>query len=104
MKTSYKLLLISGIIVALGLIIHFPGHKMARAHVNSKTAVEDHPLLCTSCHLYTSKNKLLSKLVNADYFSPFNLAVSKDGNRLYVVAQEGNELLTVDTENHRVLN
>src|SRR5450759_1842331 len=104
MKTSYKLLLISGIIVALGLIIHFPGHKMARAHVNSKTAVEDHPLLCTSCHLYTSKNKLLSKLVNADYFSPFNMAISKDGSKLYVVAQEANELLVVDSKNRTVIN
>ena len=104
MKTSYKLLLTSGIIVALGLIIHFPGHKMARDHVNSKTAVEDHPLLCTSCHLYTSKNKLLSKLVNADYFSPFNLAVSKDGSKLYVVAQESNELLVVDSKNRTVIN
>ena len=68
------------------------------------TAVEDHPLLCISCHLYTSKIKLVSKLVNADYYSPFNMAVSKDGGRLYVVAQEGNALLVVDPENHKVLN
>ena len=101
MKTTYKILLI---IVVLGLIIYFPGRKLARAHVNSKTGVEDHPLMCTSCHIPLSKNKLIVKLINSDYYSPFNLAVSKDGGRLYVVAQEGNALLVVDPENHKVLN
>jgi YVTN family beta-propeller protein len=102
MKTT-KLFLILGFLIVLGLVVHFPGRKLARAHVNSKTAVEDHPLLCTSCHLYTSKNTLISKLINADYYSPFNLAVSKDGSRLYVVAQEGNALLIVDPLKHKVL-
>jgi len=104
MKTSYKIFLIFGVLFVLGLVVYFPGRKLVRAHVNSKTAVEDHPLLCISCHLYTSKNKLVSKLINADYYSPFNMAVSKDGDRLYVVAQESNDLLIVDTENRTVLN
>jgi len=104
MKTSYKLLLTLAIIAVLGLIIHFPAQKLARAHVNSKTAVEDHPLLCTSCHMYTSKNKLISRLVNAKYFSPFNMAVSKDGSTIFVVAQEANELLVVDSKNNSVTN
>ena len=43
------------------------------------------------------KQALLSKLINADYLSPFNLAVSADGKDLYVVAQEGNALLIVDS-------
>ena len=103
MKRS-KLLLIGGLLLILALLIHFPGHKLAREHVNSKTAVTDHPLLCISCHLYSSNNKLISKLINADYFSPFNLAVSSDGERLYVVAQEADELLVVDAKNDRVLN
>jgi YVTN family beta-propeller protein len=98
-----KLFLILGVIVVLGLVIYFPGRKMARAHVNSKTATTDHPLLCTSCHISTSKNPLVSKLINADYYSPINIAVSKDGSRLYVVAQEGNELLVADTRNHKVI-
>ncbi|MEI6048360.1 MAG: beta-propeller fold lactonase family protein [Bacteroidota bacterium] len=104
MKRSFKYFLVIGIIIALALVVHFPGHKLARAHVNSKTAVEDHPLLCISCHLYTSKNKLVTKLVNANYYSPFNLAVSKDGNLLYVVAQEANELMVVDTKKRAVIN
>jgi YVTN family beta-propeller protein len=102
MKRS-KLLIIGLVVLVLGLIIHFPGQKLAKQHVNAKTAVEDHPLSCTSCHLYTSTNKLVSKIINADYYSPFNLAVSRHGDRLYIVAQEADELLIVDAVNDKVL-
>ena len=103
MKTT-KLLLTIGVLFVLVLVIYFPGRKLARAHVNSKTAVEDHPLLCISCHLYSQKDGLIAKLINEDYYSPFNMAVSKDGERLYVVAQDGNALLIVATETREVLN
>ncbi|HUX56563.1 MAG TPA: beta-propeller fold lactonase family protein [Bacteroidales bacterium] len=92
------------VLVVLGLIIFSPGRKLARAHVNSKTAVEDHPLLCTSCHLYTQRNGAFSKLTNADYYSPFNICVSKDGSRLFVVAQDKNMLMVVDPEKGKVLS
>jgi YVTN family beta-propeller protein len=88
----------------LGLIIYFPGRKWARGHVNYMTAVEDHPLNCLSCHVYTQKSGFISKLVNRKYLSPFNLAVSRDGSRLYVVAQESNALLIVDPGTRKVLN
>jgi len=103
MKNS-KILIIFGIILAFGLIVYYPGRKLARAHVNQKTAVTDHPLSCISCHVYTSENKLISKLMNADYFSPFNIAVSNNGKRLYVVAQDSDQILVVDAENNDVLN
>ncbi len=99
-----KLIIFFGIILAAGLLVRFPLHKLARAHVDSKTATTDHPLLCTSCHLYIQKSGFISKLVNAPYLSPFNLAVSPDGKRLYVVAQEANALLVVDAEKQNVLN
>jgi len=99
-----KLIIIVGIILVFGLIVYYPGRKLARAHVNQITAVTDHPLLCTSCHLSTSQNKLVSKMMNADYFSPFNIAVSNKGDRLYVVAQDADLILVVDTENNIVLN
>lgn len=104
MKRSNKILRLTGIILVLGLIVGFPGRKWARSHVNEKTAVTDHPLLCTSCHLYSQTTGIAAKLINADYLSPINLAVSADGKRLYVVAQEANALLIVDADNNKVVN
>jgi len=88
----------------MALLIYFPGRKWARAHVNEKTATTDHPLLCTSCHLYEQKTGLVSKLVNAKYLSPINLTVSADGKRLYVIAQESDALLIANTETNKVLS
>jgi YVTN family beta-propeller protein len=105
MKRKYKILLIiSVIVILLVFFVYPPFHRWARAHVNSKTAVNDHPLNCFSCHLYTQKTGFIPKLINADYYSPFNLAVSKDGKKLYVVAEEGHALLVVDTEKNKVVN
>ena len=104
MKRSAIFIRLSGVILVLALLICFPGRKWARAHVNEKTAVTDHPLLCTSCHLYIQKTGLAAKLVNTRYLSPINLAVSGDGKRLYVVAQESNALLIVDAGNNKVIN
>lgn len=92
------------VLIALGLVVFFPGRRLARKHVDFKTGVGDHPLLCTNCHLYIYKSGPVSKLVNKDYYSPINMAVSKDGSRLYVVAQEGNALMVVDPEQQKVLN
>ena len=103
MKRS-KLIVIFGIILILGLLVYFPGRKLARKHVNYITAVNDHPLLCSSCHIYTKTEGVISKLINADYYSPFNIAVSNDGSRLYVVAQDSDELLIVDTKKNEVIN
>ena len=103
MKKS-KLYLIIGVFSVFGFGIFFSGHKLARDHVNYMTGVEDHPLECASCHLYTSKNALVSKFINEDYYSPFNLAVSKDGSRLFVVAQEANTILVADPVKRTVIN
>jgi YVTN family beta-propeller protein len=104
MKKFYRLFLLVGVFLVFGLAVYFPAHKQARAHVNYVTATEDHPLNCGSCHLYISKNRFISKLINEDYLSPFNLTVSKDRGRLYVVAQEGNALLVVDIEKQKLIN
>lgn len=99
-----KIFVIIGIVVVLGVLVYFPGQKLAREHVNYMTAVTDHPLLCSSCHIYTSSNKFISKLINEDYYSPFNLAVSNNGKRLYVIAQDTDELMVVDPEKKEVLH
>ncbi len=104
MKISTIVIRLSAIILVLALLIYIPGRKWARAHVNEKTATTDHPLLCTSCHLYIQKTGLVSKLVNARYLSPINITVSGDGKRLYVVAQESNAMLIVDAGSNKVIN
>ena len=100
----FNFYMICSVLVFSGLAIYFIGGRVARTHVNYITAVEDHPLQCSSCHLYTSKNPLVRKLINANYLSPFNMAISGDGSRLYVVAQEANALLVVDALNQKVIN
>lgn len=98
-----KYIIIGVLLVALGLLIYFPGRKRARAHVNYITAVEDHPLYCLSCHLYITDNSFIKGLVNKDYLSPLNLAASPDNKFLYVVAQDADELLIVDVEKNKVI-
>lgn len=103
MSNQKKVLIFSVIVIVLSLVIYFPGKKWARRHVNYKTAVTDHPLLCTNCHLYIIKDGPIAKLVNENYYSPLNMAVSSDGKILYVVAQDFNTLLVADTEKGKVL-
>ncbi len=101
MKKNKKLFFgLGGLVIILLLLI--PAHKKARQHVNYMTAVEDHPLNCISCHMYTQTDGIISKLINETYLSPYNLTVSPDGKKLYVIAQESNELLIVDTKTNEV--
>ena len=97
-----RIIIPAAILVILGVLIYKPYHRWAREHVNNLTATTDHPLKCASCHLYIQKSGIISKMVNAKYYSPFNLAPSPDGKYLYVVAEEGNALLVVNTEKNKV--
>jgi YVTN family beta-propeller protein len=54
--------------------------------------------------MYTQKTGLVAKLVNADYYSPFNMALTRDGKKLFIVAEEGNVLLVVDTHKRKVID
>lgn len=104
MKRLNKITLVLGAFLVLGLILFIPFHKWARKHTNYITAVEDHPVECLSCHLYIQKDNIIAKLINADYYSPFNLTSSDDGGMLYVVAQDRNALLIVDPVKNKVLH
>ena len=103
MKKYKKLFFIVGLLALIGLL-RIPVHKWSRQHVNDITAVDDHPLNCLSCHMYIQKDGVIAKLINEDYLSPFNMAVSSDGSKLYVIAQEGNALLVVDIEANKVID
>jgi YVTN family beta-propeller protein len=102
MSNYLKIILPVGVVFILGAVLYSPYHRWAKEHVYQMTATEDHPLNCASCHLYLQKSGIISKLVNAHYYSPLNLAVSNDGRNLYVVAEEGNALLVVDTKKQKV--
>jgi YVTN family beta-propeller protein len=102
MRKYLKILLPVGVICIIGAVLYSPYHRWAKEHVNLMTATDDHPLKCGSCHFYIQKSGIISKIVNAHYYSPFNLAVSNDGRNLYVVAEEGNALLVVDTKKQKV--
>ncbi len=96
------MLLFGSIALLMGLGVYV-GRKKAREHVNFMTAVEDHPTTCRTCHLYTQKDNFLARIMHEDYISPYNLALSPDGSRLYVVGQESNQLLVVDPAKGNVL-
>ena len=103
MKKYKTLFFIVGLLAVI-VLLRIPAHKWSRQHVNYITGVDDHPLNCLSCHMYIQKDGVVAKLINADYLSPFNMAVSPDGNRLFVVAQEGNALLVIDTQTNKVID
>jgi YVTN family beta-propeller protein len=44
----------------------------------------------------------MHELVNRQYLSPFDVVVSEDGKTIFVVAEEGNELILVDSEKQKV--
>lgn len=91
-----KQIIIPGIILAVSLLALIPFHIWARKHTNWATAVEDHPVNCASCHLYTISRGPVAKLLNEVYLSPYNLAVSDDGKKLFIVAQEAGKLIVRD--------
>ncbi len=97
-----KRLIILLVVVGMLGILYFPAHNAARKHVNYMTAVDNHPLNCTRCHLHMINEGPLYKAVNRTYRSPYNLAISPDGKTLYVVAQESSELLVVDAQEGKV--
>ncbi len=97
-----KIILTAAVLIIPGVILYPLFHRWSREHVNYITASEDHPLKCGSCHLYINRSGIISKIVNAHYYSPLNIAVSKDGSNLYVVAEEGNDLLIADTRKQKV--
>ena len=98
-----KILLAAGVIAIISIVVFIPGKRWARAHVNYKTATDDHPLKCTDCHAYISKSPLISRLVNRDYFSPVNVTVSGDGKLLFVTAQDADELIVADSEKGEII-
>jgi YVTN family beta-propeller protein len=87
-------------LITAGYLLWIPSHKWARNHVNEQTGVNDHPLLCTSCHLYITKNPFISIFTSKKYFSPINIA--ENNGTLYVVAQDKDLLIEIDARTSKI--
>ncbi len=96
------IIIIGSIALVIAAVLIFGG-RWARGHVNYITAVEDHPRTCWTCHVYTQQDNVIAKLMNETYVSPYNLTITGDGSRLYVVGQESNEIVVVDPMEGKVL-
>jgi len=98
-----KKIIIPGIILAVCILALIPFHQWARKHTDWATAVEDHPVNCASCHLYTISRGPVAKLLNEVYLTPYNMSISDDGQRLYIVAQEANKLIVRDIPGNKTI-
>lgn len=107
MKTNKKIVLTT-ILTFTSLVFVFVainGHKWAREHVNHMTSTDNgFPLKCTNCHGGRQVDNFLTQFLTDDYLSPFNVAISPDGNYLYVIGQEDNSLSVVDLNEEMVVN
>lgn len=103
MKIKRKWIFVSLIILFFGMAGFF-GHQWSRHHVDYITASTGHPLKCTSCHLYLDQDSPLARFLDKEYVSPFNLTISKDGKYLYVIGQENNSLLVIDSKSESIIN
>ncbi|MDZ7717399.1 MAG: c-type cytochrome [Balneolaceae bacterium] len=98
MKTNKKIVLTT-LLAVTALVFVFVakrGHDWARDHVDHMTATTGFPLTCTNCHVGRQVDNLFTQFLTDDYLSPFNVAISPDGNYLYVVGQEDNSFSIVD--------
>ena len=93
---------IFGLILIVGAVIFVPGYRHSTEHVDKMMAGEPHSLNCMSCHAYTTRDGLLTKTFEHKYLSPFNLDVSRKNNKLYVLAQDAEQLLVVNPENKEI--
>jgi len=98
-----KHILIIGFVALAITSIWIFGGRWARGHVNYITAVDDHPITCWTCHIYTQQDNVIARMMNETYVSPYKMEISEDGNTLYVIGQESNELVLVDAPTGKVL-
>jgi len=79
-------------------------HRWSVNHVMYMTGGAPHPIGCVSCHVYPERDGFVANLLNEDYLSPLNAALSSDDSKLYVVAQEADLLIEVELNNNNTLS
>lgn len=98
--------IIIGVLLAGLASVAWVGHGIAVEHTRYiMGGVEGHvatPTNCIPCHIEGGKNFITENFLDRQYRSPIDIAVSPDGRRLYVTAQESGQLLIVDAGLGRV--
>lgn len=97
-----NIFILAGVVVLLGVGFKVL-YNLSVIHVTYMTGGVEHPINCISCHGYPQREGMLANMLNEDYLSPLNTAVSADGQTLYVVAQDADLLLKVDLNTNEVV-
>ena len=80
------------------------GHHYVAEHAHFVAGNDSASLNCLPCHVYTAQDGLLGKVFQERYLSPREIAVARDGRRLYVTAEEDDALLVVQLHARTVLD
>jgi DNA-binding beta-propeller fold protein YncE len=78
-------------------------HRWAEAHVAYYTGDEARTTSCVLCHFSARGGTLVDRLLKPRYRSPLDIAVCRDGHRIYATAQDGGALLEIDPESRRLV-
>ncbi len=78
-------------------------HRWALAHVAHYTGDAVRTTRCGSCHFAANGGTVTDRLLDPRYRSPLDIAVSSDGSRLYVTAQDADALLEIDAASRRLV-
>lgn len=96
-----SVLLAGGAVLLFVAVLLVPGRQMAEQHVRHVSGGPSLSTNCLSCHAYMGldgpMDPVLSSVLEDDYRTPRDLAVSPGGDTLYVVAEDSEQLLVVST-------
>ena len=90
-------------ILAIGAIFYVV-HLWGLQHAKFMTGGEPHPANCFSCHLYLDQDTKMADVLDREYVSPFKVKSSPDGKKLFVTAQESDELIIIDQPSGKLLS
>ncbi|MFC2125489.1 hypothetical protein ACFLU5_11825 [Bacteroidota bacterium] len=103
MNRYIRSILFIGLPLAIMTYLFYQGQIWSVNHVSYINAGQPHPLNCISCHVTPQREGFLADLLNDSYLSPLNIAVSSNGNKLYITAQDGNALIVADVNSGKVI-
>ena len=95
--------IIIGLIILTFAWVFTQGFRHSTEHVDKMMAGEPHSLNCLSCHAYTQRGGLLTKVLeNQTYLSPFTLDIDQATGNLLVLAQDAQQLISVNPDSKKI--